>query len=1277
MRGWEGAQDIEALTQATVSMGTAHKVILKTLVLGIICAVQFAPMAESIPTAPNWVELDFTDPGVISTTAAATHTFSVPLNYVPGVSSLQVDMRAESSTGEASDLLNANGNGLAVTGGDDTRFDTGEKLKFTLTLNDNAGNAVCGYGIRIYRVGYSHMVNSTGKSIDFSGGEGNFQVTTSGLTEVVTSLESPYSLRRHQELVLTSQGSDEPFQLQSLGLTVVPLLVPDAYEPSNAFIYDGLEFSSSGVLVNVDNTQTIRTSGATGSSWGGYNAGSGSIQAESNQLNIPSSANVVGSYVYSIFSVDTASIDLSGHEATFKIQATRVSHNQKLRWMVRNGAGAWFLSDETWEPTLTTYSDERHLTAFPVSRNTWQAIDNNTAINQFGNRSVPLALGANATPDLSQVTGFGIYISGSNGNAPLTINGFRLSEYEGLIYYHPGKASHWFNGPNNLQVGISDMTGACFNEMYWNTPRNAIAAMNGRQCQYAFRSFYHNGKWNPTQAGHDEFYGMPTPIATTVSSVGSGIRYEWGPTPIANWHGDGQFDVAENEDLSQGHPYRDRAGWENRDFQDDDGLDESDLTQAIEVISDFDQGGFVEDVSSLTEEPVLALRLNLYQDFARLGHNTLQFNENAIAYDRQRTPGSARNIISGAWAAADLSSILPGSQPSTATDMTRIPYRWADRLDVLEANFRYLWNYDSDSRTWTIHDLVVNGGESVEAPPNSAYSIVADSGNPNDAKSCQAVALYFPPWSELNQYPIVGIDRKTGTKVYRENRVLSTTASAAQATKGGWSGPENDISSEFTKRIIGVDYTGILSPDHTPEGVYERLRQEIFWIFGTPEDLVRSIPDIESHFTSLPMALPGPAHLKTMPGSNDFTNGSVDVPANQGLRWWPAIGAETYHVYLGTDQTIVASANTGSDSFLGTTTTNSFPDVILESHTTYYWRVDALNAAGLTVGDVWKFTTSEALIYDPEISLTFNLGDGARSDGIGSPSNTIIMDNVLIGNGPHEVHLTITGYAGNATANIQKVPNGITANGLAVVAGNARDIEVGEGLRFDLWMFRAGEPVYSADFKVTNFTFTGRSDNNQRDYSITSSTGETLTEETNFDPENFQVDTPKRAFTPGTGIDFNWNRIGTGGAIMALETLTLQISNVVYQETKFTSNGTPYRFLDRYYPGLTTDTDYTAADLADSDGDGHSAWEEYLAGTNPIDANSSLTIRRILKGGRPGQLLLSWSSVSGKSYRIYLSDTLTEADWTLVDFGIVASATETDRVVTIDGYPRFLRIAVE
>ena len=49
VRGWESAKDIEALKQAAVSMGIAHKVILKALVLGIICTGKLAPMAESLP----------------------------------------------------------------------------------------------------------------------------------------------------------------------------------------------------------------------------------------------------------------------------------------------------------------------------------------------------------------------------------------------------------------------------------------------------------------------------------------------------------------------------------------------------------------------------------------------------------------------------------------------------------------------------------------------------------------------------------------------------------------------------------------------------------------------------------------------------------------------------------------------------------------------------------------------------------------------------------------------------------------------------------------------------------------------------------------------------------------------------------------------------------------------------------------------------------------------------------------------------------------------------
>ena len=48
----------------------------------------------------------------------------------------------------------------------------------------------------------------------------------------------------------------------------------------------------------------------------------------------------------------------------------------------------------------------------------------------------------------------------------------------------------------------------------------------------------------------------------------------------------------------------------------------------------------------------------------------------------------------------------------------------------------------------------------------------------------------------------------------------------------------------------------------------------------------------------------------------------------------------------------------------------------------------------------------------------------------------------------------------------------------------------------------------------------------------------------------------------------------------------------------------PYSWLSTYYPSLSTDAQYNDAALADSDGDGFAAWEEYLAGTDPTNAAS-------------------------------------------------------------------------
>ena len=72
------------------------------------------------------------------------------------------------------------------------------------------------------------------------------------------------------------------------------------------------------------------------------------------------------------------------------------------------------------------------------------------------------------------------------------------------------------------------------------------------------------------------------------------------------------------------------------------------------------------------------------------------------------------------------------------------------------------------------------------------------------------------------------------------------------------------------------------------------------------------------------------------------------VRKNALLQWDEAGNATSYHVHLGT----------GSLKFIGETAETSYDPGYLKSNTFYFWRVDAVNAAGaVTEGDVWGFQT--------------------------------------------------------------------------------------------------------------------------------------------------------------------------------------------------------------------------------------------------------------------------------------------------------------------------------
>jgi hypothetical protein len=101
-------------------------------------------------------------------------------------------------------------------------------------------------------------------------------------------------------------------------------------------------------------------------------------------------------------------------------------------------------------------------------------------------------------------------------------------------------------------------------------------------------------------------------------------------------------------------------------------------------------------------------------------------------------------------------------------------------------------------------------------------------------------------------------------------------------------------------------------------------------------------------------------------------DGAAGVDIGTVLSWIAGDGAASHTIYLGT---------LSPPSEQGSQTGNVFDPGSLEPDTTYYWRIDEVNAAGATAGTEWTFTTApEAQITDLHLkNLTGSAIPGSRN----------------------------------------------------------------------------------------------------------------------------------------------------------------------------------------------------------------------------------------------------------------------------------------------------------
>lgn len=125
------------------------------------------------------------------------------------------------------------------------------------------------------------------------------------------------------------------------------------------------------------------------------------------------------------------------------------------------------------------------------------------------------------------------------------------------------------------------------------------------------------------------------------------------------------------------------------------------------------------------------------------------------------------------------------------------------------------------------------------------------------------------------------------------------------------------------------------------------------WIY---DDFDNS-PSVAAYAGAINNAL-SPGNAPGAAGTPNPANGATSINNSISLGWSAGSEATSYDVYFGTN------ASLGSLDFKGNQSGISYSTGVLNTSTTYYWRVDAVNTLGTTAGPVWSFTTGTSVSID-------------------------------------------------------------------------------------------------------------------------------------------------------------------------------------------------------------------------------------------------------------------------------------------------------------------------
>jgi phage anti-repressor protein len=245
-----------------------------------------------------------------------------------------------------------------------------------------------------------------------------------------------------------------------------------------------------------------------------------------------------------------------------------------------------------------------------------------------------------------------------------------------------------------------------------------------------------------------------------------------------------------------------------------------------------------------------------------------------------------------------------------------------------------------------------------------------------------------------------------------------------------------------------------------------------FRYFASTED--SNTPYRPKLIVSYTTAAPGQA------SSPSPANSATDVSIDADLSWTAGSGATSHDVYFGTSS---------PGSFQGNQTATTFEPGTMSNDTTYYWRIDEVNAAGTTTGNVWSFTTVTAS-SDVEIIGSWVSGTSHTEE---SGSDRLLVFTAHVEDNDTDMNVTSVTYGGQSMTKVveQNVGSGYRAYVVAYVL-DEDGIDAASGSSFVVTWAQtpSRSPGFSSVFlqNVNQTTPTAASDGNGTESSSTVAT---------------------------------------------------------------------------------------------------------------------------------------------------------------------------------------------